>query len=143
MPDDKLSGVRRLSKSSVAIVVLIALAGVFVLLALGRIDGTTAVQAALVLVGILAGKTAIEDGAQKVGENIMVVRSNAEAAKNAAIEDSVRQGIDMGMKAIPEFIGMIKAIESDARDKKLAQMRELVDLREKIERPPGDEPKSN
>lgn len=129
MPDDKLSGVRRLSKSSVAIVVLIALTGVVVMCTLGKIDGTTAVQAALVLVGILAGKTAIEDGAQKVGQGVAELKSESEKGFAQLILSTVDQ--------LPKVLETIKMVEDQARSRKLAQMRELLELQEKIEGVPS------
>lgn len=67
--DDQIplvSGARRLFTSSKGLIVGFGVVGVIVMNVLGKIDGPTALNAVLVLVGMYVGGVALEDGAEKL-----------------------------------------------------------------------------
>jgi hypothetical protein len=96
------SGVARLARSSIAIVVGLAVIGTIVMNVLGKIDGATAINAILVLVGLLAGKTALEDGAEKLGARMHETRSSSLARAAEVLVPMVKEFLP---RPGPELVG--------------------------------------
>ena len=119
------SGLMRLTRSSIALVVGLAVIGTIIMNVLGKIDGPTAINAVLVLVGLLAGKTALEDSAEKIGANVQELRSKG--IGQAAVEVS---------KMLPAIVDALGAPRPDPKiaehETKLRQLRELAELNERL-----------
>jgi hypothetical protein len=64
-----MTGIKRLFTSSKYLLVGIACVGIIVMNVMGRVDGPTALNAILWMVGLVLGATAVEDAAKKVRGN--------------------------------------------------------------------------